>query len=63
MYEVIVGNIGRVFKGSHYPDAIQTFKDYKQQSKENLGRAAGEPVTLLEDGEPINEYEGTLQHD
>jgi hypothetical protein len=56
-YAVTVGNIGTVYSGNRLKDALQAFREYKSQSRENYGRAAGEEVVLWENGEPkyINE--------
>lgn len=51
-YEVTVGNIGNVYSGSCLEKALQTFREYKSQSKEGYGRAAGEEVVLWENGDP-----------
>lgn len=59
-YEVVVGNIGSVYRGKYLGAALIKFVSYKQQSKDGYGRAAGESVTLFQDGEPIKEYQGTL---
>jgi len=58
-YEVIVGNIGSVHKGTDANEAGDIWKEYADQSANNVGRASGEDVTLLRDGEPLAEYFGT----
>jgi hypothetical protein len=60
-YEVIVGNIGSVYYGTDKAEAEACVAEYVDQSTSNYGRAAGEPVTLLEDGEPI--YELSVESD
>jgi hypothetical protein len=60
-FEVIVGNIGTVYDGPLWKEALQNYSEYKKQSVANYGRAAGEPVSLPRDGEPHYEYAGTLQ--
>ena len=57
-YEVIVGNIGTVHEGQSGSEAKRVFAEYKDQSKSGYGRASGESVTILEDGEPILEHFG-----
>lgn len=57
MFEVIVGNIGSVYRGDNHKEAVATFREYKKQSQSNSGRASGEAVTLMEDGEPILEHQ------
>jgi hypothetical protein len=58
-WEVIVGNIGTVFDGSRESAARATYKDYVIQSKSGNGRAGGEDVTLMQNGEPVDEHFGT----
>jgi len=53
-YQVIVGNIGNVYDGEDKAEALENFREYYAQSKEKYGRAAGEPVFLMVDGEPID---------
>jgi hypothetical protein len=55
-YEVIVGNIGTVYSGDDETEAHKTYDEYREQSQEGYGRAVGEPVTLLEDGEYVKDY-------
>lgn len=59
-YEVVVGNIGVVYCGHSKKAATANFQEYKTQSENNYGRAAGEPVTLLQDGDIIEEWFGSL---
>ena len=54
-FEVLVGNIGHVFCGTHR-ESLNVFSEYRRQSRERYGRASGEEVTLLRDGEPISSY-------
>lgn len=55
-YEVLVGNIGLVHAGPGYAVALGVFNDYKTLSKAGRGRAAGEAVTLVKNGEPFKEF-------
>ena len=55
-FEVIVGNIGCVYRTSNRRDAADRYKQYVKQSKAGYGRAAGEPVTLFTDGELEKEH-------
>ena len=50
-YEVIVGNIGSVFSGNSQVGARKMFGEYRELSLLCIGRAAGESVTLMRDGE------------
>lgn len=60
LFQVIVSNVGTVYSGDMHRDAVKTYQDYKKQSESMLGRAGGESVTLMEDGEPILEHEGVM---
>lgn len=64
-YDVIVGNIGTVYRGYDEQDALSTFNTYVEQSSGKMGpcRAEGEDVTLMKDGEIEREYVGTLHED
>lgn len=55
-YTVNVGNIGQVTDTNDEAEARHDFAVYVNQSKENYGRAAGEPVCLFDNGEPIEDY-------
>lgn len=46
-FEVIVGNIGTVLRDATAAHARATMGEYIRQSKSGVGRAAGEPVTLM----------------
>ena len=56
-YEVIVGNLGRVHEGSVGKVAHAEFKEYRDRSIANNGRAGGESVVLMRDDEIIAEYD------
>lgn len=60
-YQVIVGNIGIVYEGPNDFEAIREYNTYVSQSKENYGRAAGEPITLLRDDEIYKEHYGEIE--
>ena len=57
MYQVLVGNIGTVYDGDIEADARAAFVEYRRASWAGDGRAAGEAVTLMSGGEPVEEYE------
>jgi len=57
-YEVIVGNIGKVYYGSDKAFATEQYLAYKGQSERGEGKAAGESVSMLRDGEVIRAYDG-----
>jgi hypothetical protein len=56
MYTVIVGNIGLVYTGKSWEVASETYRDYVGLSKRGYGRVAGEPVTILRNGESCLTY-------
>lgn len=56
MYEVIVGNIGTVHTGNNPIEARKVYGEYKTLSQSGHGRAAGEPVTIMRDGDIDLEY-------
>jgi hypothetical protein len=60
MFEIIVGNIGTVYRGNNFLQASSKFAWYVKQSKANIGRAAGEDVTFLHDDAIRKEYIGEL---
>jgi hypothetical protein len=58
-FEVVVGNIGTVYSGSNLMVATCKWAAYVKQSRADIGRAAGESVTLFHNGEIRREYIGT----
>lgn len=61
-FQVIVGNAGTVYNGNNYMVAQTTFSRYVKHSKLGQGRVAGEPVTLMHNGEIRSEYAGDNRH-
>lgn len=59
-YSVHVGNIGTVYSGPNKSEAFKHFAEYVSQSKTNYGRAAGETVCLMLDGQIQREHVGTI---
>lgn len=55
-FEVWVGNIGCVYCGPRYKEALVAYHEYRRQSKAGYGKAAGEPVTWLRNGEIEHEH-------
>lgn len=55
-YTVIAGNIGTVCETASAREAINAYSEYRMQSDKGYGRAAGEPVTLLRNGELVAEH-------
>jgi len=61
-YEVLVSNIGRVHQGTGYFEALGEYGSWVNESKSRHGgRAMGETVTLMKNGEPMREYEPDAQ--
>jgi hypothetical protein len=60
-YEIVVGNVGVLIQSS-LKIANKEYKEWVQISKNNSGRAAGEDVCLMKNGEIIKEYFGNLQN-
>jgi hypothetical protein len=56
-FEVIVGNIGTVYSGTNRHEAEGAYNEYVVASKLKAGRAAGEQVTMMKDGEPVHGYD------
>ena len=61
LIEVIVGNIGCVYRGFDEDKAAQVYAEYVEQSKSGYGRAAGETVTLLIEDDIIKEHFGEAE--
>lgn len=57
VYQVIVGNLGTVHETENERDALFCARTYVDRSKGGHGRCAGEPVTVLKDGELVAEYQ------
>jgi hypothetical protein len=59
LHEVVVGNIGTIHSGYHQPTAEQHYNNYVAQSKSGSGRAGGESVTHLKNGNVHREHIGS----
>ncbi len=59
-FQVVVGNIGTVYSGNNFMQASCSFDRYVKQSKLSSGRASGEDVTLLHNGDIRREYIGSI---
>ena len=55
-FQVIVGNIGTTLDTNNVVEANSEFAFYVHLSREGLGRAGGEDVTLVADGEIDDEH-------
>ena len=60
IYTVVVGNIGTAHSGTNRKQAESHFCEYRDQSRRNYGRAAGESVVLLRNGDPIWQFVGKI---
>jgi hypothetical protein len=58
-YEIVVGNVGRVYSGFDRREAENKFESYTAYV-ENPGRGYGETVVMFEDGELTDEYFPTV---
>jgi hypothetical protein len=56
VWSVVVGNVGTVYAGQDSTEAISVYVEMREQAINGYGKAAGEPVTLMADGEPKQEY-------
>ncbi len=56
-YEVVVGNIGTVYRGNSLREASRCHSEYVKQSKMSSGRASGEDVTMFCDSEICKSYD------
>lgn len=59
-YQVIVGNIGTICDTNDKSEAAMEYEICVSQSKSSVGRIGGEDVTMMSDGEPTQEYVGSL---
>lgn len=62
-HEIVVGNIGSVYAGTSRVKATHAFHTYVDHSKTGYGRAAGENVVWLIDGEIAREYIGNIDRE
>lgn len=60
MNEIVCGNIGSVYLGNDAEIAQEKYDEYVNQSKTNYGRAAGEDVYWIKNGEIYKEFVGSL---
>lgn len=62
-WEVIVGNVGSVYSGHDEAMARKKYNSYIESSKSGAGRAGGEDVTLMHNGDIREEYTGKINQD
>lgn len=63
-YLVIVGNVGTMLCTGNFKQANSSFREWRDISKSGAGRAAGEIVTLFDEGgqEILREYYPKQSH-
>ena len=57
IFEVIVGNIGTVYSGNNYMQAVSKYSAYVKLALSITGRASGESVVLMKHGDILREHE------
>jgi hypothetical protein len=57
LYQVTVGNIGKVIDTDNLKEAREGFEFYKQESIRGVGRAGGEPVVFWAGDDPTREHD------
>jgi hypothetical protein len=60
MHQILVDNIGCVYRGTSKRKAKQQFDEYVYMSRTGYGRAAHEDVTWLVDDEVYKNHTGEL---
>lgn len=55
-YSIVVGNLGTVATQLTRKEAYRDYAEWCKKSLDESGRASGESVTLISDGEPIKEF-------
>jgi hypothetical protein len=58
--EIIVGNVGTVYRGSDEKLARANYNEYRSHSRGKTGRAAGEDVTWMRGDSVVREHTGRL---
>ena len=52
-YEVIVGNLGTMYQGIDYSEAMRIYEDYAVRSRGSYGRISGKRVTLIDSARQV----------
>lgn len=55
-YQVYVGNIGKTYEGSNKNDALKDYNSWVQLSRIDHGKASGEGVVFMVNGDIVKEY-------
>lgn len=50
-FEVVVGNVGTVYRGDDFGEAVGTYSEYRELSQIGYGSVSGESVALFEGGD------------
>ena len=61
--EVIVGNIGKVADTDNMVHAEEIARSYEYDSMMGIGRAAGESVYIIQDGDLVYDFVGRIDRD
>jgi hypothetical protein len=62
-YELIVGNVGVVYRGNDGIHARNLWAEYVHYSQQDRGRVAGEPITLLKNDNILWDFMPTQTED
>ena len=62
-FQVVVGNLGTVYDGHDEETAYESFGEYCGLSSDDYGRCGGETVTLMCDGEVVEEFDPSDRED
>jgi hypothetical protein len=62
-FEVVVGNVGNVYKGKDAKKAKAEYDYYVAESKGGKGRAGNQEVTLFNNSDPEEEYQPPSDND
>jgi hypothetical protein len=52
-YEVIVSNLGTMYQGADYLEALRIYEDYALRSSASYGRMSDKQVTLIDSTKEI----------
>jgi hypothetical protein len=52
-YEVIVSNLGTMYQGADYTEALRIYEDYALRSRKSYGRMSDKEVTLIDSTKEI----------
>ena len=62
-FQVVVGNLGTMYDGNDELTARECFEEYATLSYSGVGRVGNESVTLMCDGEPVEEFNPSERED